>query len=258
MLTSTELKEQLQAAGADVVGVAAADSPLFGEHDDDPARVLPGARSVIAMGVALNPAAVTSGNINLTRYDTMCVYERLDHVYLEAMRLLGQNGARAVAVPPFLPQDMGPEIKGMKGDINHKTAAAIAGLGTIGLNRLLINPRLGPFVRLSTIVTDAVLEPDDLLAEDPCDQCGLCVEACPVEALADDGTLNYRACTPYVLSPGLPGIIATGRKLIGADEQAVKAVLYSPEFWDIWQAAASGTFYNCVECMAACPVGAGA
>ena len=255
MLSAIELKEQVQALGADLVGVAGVDSPLLREYGEEPEKLLPGAQSLVSIGVALNKTAVCSGNINLNRYDTMCVYERLNHIGLETIRIIAREGATAISVPPYLPIDMGGESKGMKGEINHKTVAAIAGLGGIGLSRLLVTPEFGPFVRLGTIVTDASLSADRPLDENPCELCESCRTACPVEAIQEDGTFEYKACVPNLLRSGLPGIIATARKLIGADEKAIKGIIYSPDFWDIWQSAASGSFYSCSECMAACPIG---
>ncbi len=255
MLSTVELKDQVQATGADLVGVAGVDSPLLREHGEEPEKLLPGARSLVSIGVALNKTAVCSGNLLLARHDTMCVYERLNHISLETVRLLARHGARAVSVPPYLPVDMGGETKGMKGEINHKTVAAIAGLGGIGSNLLLITPGFGPFVRLGTIVTDAVLSADEPLAENPCDLCGLCQSACPVKAIKEDGALDYSACASYILRNGLPGVIAIARKVIGADEKAIKGIIYSPDFWEIWQSTVSGSFYGCFECMAACPIG---
>ncbi|MBW1715848.1 MAG: epoxyqueuosine reductase, partial [Deltaproteobacteria bacterium] len=139
--------------------------------------------------------------------------------------------------------------KGMKGEINHKTVAAIAGLGGIGSNLLLITPGFGPFVRLSTIVTDAPLGSDQPLDENPCDNCDLCRTACPVNAIKEDGTFDYRACASYILRNGLPGIIAIAKKLIEADEKAIKEIIYSPDFWEIWQSTVSGSFYGCFECI---------
>jgi len=255
MLSAIELKEQIQAIGADLVGIAGVDSHLLQEHGEEPEKLLPEARSLISIGVALNKTAVCSGNIRLARYDTICVYERINHVCMETIRILASQGARAVSVPPYLPVDMGSEVKGMRGEINHKTIAAIAGLGGIGLSRLLITPEFGPFVRLGTIITDAVLSADQPLTENPCDLCGLCKDACPAKAIQEDGTLDYSACASYVLCNGLPGVIAIARKMIGADEKAIKGVIYSPNFWDIWQSTVSGSFYGCFECIAACPIG---
>jgi epoxyqueuosine reductase len=255
MLSAIEIKEKVQAMGADLVGVAEADSPLFREHGEQPQKLLPSAKSLISIGVALNREAVCSDNLRLNRYDTICVYERINHICLETVRLLGKEGAKAVSVPPYLPVYMGSEWKGMKGEINHKTVAAIAGLGGIGLNRLLVTTEYGPFVRLGTILTDASLNADKTLDENPCDCCEACKNACPAEAIKEDGTLEYMACASYVMPSGLPGVIAATRKLIGADEKAVKGVVYSPDFWDIWQAAVSGAFYSCSECMASCPIG---
>jgi epoxyqueuosine reductase QueG len=255
LLSSTEFKKQIQAMGADLVGVAKADSPLFQKHGEEPGALLPGALSLISIGVTLNRAAVCSGNIRLNRYDSMCVYERLNHISLETIRILAREGARAVSVSPYLPVNMASESKGMKGEINHKTVAAIAGLGGIGLNRLLVTTEFGPFVRLGTIVTDAFLSADQPLDENPCDQCELCRTACPVEAIQEDGTLDYRACVSNALSGGLPGAIAIAKKFIGADEKEIKGAIYSSDFWDIWQSAVSGIFYSCSECMASCPIG---
>lgn len=255
MVSAIDIREHVRARGADLVGIAGVDSPLVREHGEEPDRLLPGARSLISIGVALNKTAVCSGNLLLARYDTLCVYERINHVCMETTRILARHGARAVSVPAYLPVDMGSEVKGMKGEINHKTIAAIAGLGGIGLNRLLITPEFGPFVRLGTIVTDAVLSTDQPLSENPCDLCGLCQNACPTKAIQEDGTLNYRACASYILRNGLPGIIAIARKMIGADEKAIKDIIYSPDFWEIWQSTVSGSFYGCFECISACPIG---
>lgn len=257
MQSAHEIKAQIQALGADLVGVVRADSPPLAEHGEDPVRLLPEARSLISFGVALNRAAVCSGNLRLNRYDSQCVYERLNHIALETVRMLTREGARAVSVPAYLPVDMTGEAKGMRGDLNHKTVAAIAGLGGIGLNRLLVTPRWGPFVRLSTVITDAPLDPDHPVEENPCDACGACVDACPVEAIKTDGTLDLKACTPQVLKSALPGIINSVRNLAGADQKAVKAIVYHPDFWDVWQATVTGIFYSCSECMASCPVGSG-
>ena len=255
MISAFELKEQVKAIGADLVGVAGVDLPILREYGEEPEKLLSGARSLISIGVALNKAAVCSGNIRLARYDTMCVYERINHICMETVRMLTKQGARAISVPAYLPVDMGAESKGMKGEINHKTVAAIAGLGGIGLSLLLITPEFGPFIRLGTIVTDALLSPDQPLAENPCDLCGLCRDACPAKAIQEDGSLDYSACASYILRNGLPGVITIARKMIGADEKAIKGIIYSPDFWDIWQSTVSGSFYCCFECIAACPIG---
>ena len=51
--------------GADLVGVAGAESHLFREHGEEPERLLSGVKSLISIGVALNKEAVCSGNLRL-------------------------------------------------------------------------------------------------------------------------------------------------------------------------------------------------
>jgi epoxyqueuosine reductase len=69
------------------------------------------------------------------------------------------------------------------GGIFLKDAAALAGLGVIGKNNLLITPEFGPRVRLRGIFMEAELEPTGPLDFDPCDGCDMpCHRVCPRDA----------------------------------------------------------------------------
>ncbi len=64
-----------------------------------------------------------------------------------------------------------------------KDAGALAGLGIIGKNNLLITPEFGPRVRLRAIFMEAELEPTGPIVFDPCEGCDMpCHRSCPREA----------------------------------------------------------------------------
>ena len=74
-----------------------------------------------------------------------------------------------------------------EGGIFLKDASALAGIGIIGKNNLLITPIYGPRVRLRAMFLDADLEPDQPLDYHPCSTCSMpCIKACPQHALSDD------------------------------------------------------------------------
>ncbi|OQY17766.1 MAG: hypothetical protein B6I35_14105 [Anaerolineaceae bacterium 4572_32.2] len=80
------------------------------------------------------------------------------------------------------------------GGIFLKDSAALAGLGVIGKNNLLITPELGPRVRLRALFLDADLEPTGPTAFNPCEGCDMpCRRACPQEAFRD-GSYNLPFC----------------------------------------------------------------
>ncbi len=78
--------------------------------------------------------------------------------------------------------------------ISHKHVGRAAGLGWLGRNNLLVNPRLGSQLRLVTVLTDMPLEPDRAL--DPgCGACRACVAACPCGAIKETReAFDHRAC----------------------------------------------------------------
>ena len=66
------------------------------------------------------------------------------------------------------------------GGIFLKDAAALAGLGIIGINNLLITPEFGPCTRLRALFLEKELTPTGPIDFSPCDTCNkACWQACP-------------------------------------------------------------------------------
>jgi epoxyqueuosine reductase len=75
-----------------------------------------------------------------------------------------------------------------------KDSAALAGLGVIGKNNLLVTPEFGTRVRLRGIFMEAELEPTGPLDFDPCNGCDMpCHRACPRGAFRS-GTFERALC----------------------------------------------------------------
>jgi epoxyqueuosine reductase QueG len=83
----------------------------------------------------------------------------------------------------------------------------MAGLGWQGKNLLLVNRRVGPRLRLVTVLTDLELEPDGPTTN-RCGKCIECVKACPAGALkgtpfgdgyaAREDAYDLAACTKFM------------------------------------------------------------
>lgn len=76
-----------------------------------------------------------------------------------------------------------------------KSYARRAGLGWIGRQSLLVNPKLGSMMHLGELVIDAeVDEYDEPMEGVGCGSCRRCVEACPNGAILDNRTIDTRRC----------------------------------------------------------------
>ncbi|MCL2207282.1 MAG: hypothetical protein FWB90_04205 [Fibromonadales bacterium] len=84
--------------------------------------------------------------------------------------------------------------------IAERELAVLAGLGFIGKNRLLINPRFGSGFFIGGILLE--VESGELRVESysklSCGKCRKCIDACPNKALTEDGFLDARRCASYL------------------------------------------------------------
>jgi len=84
------------------------------------------------------------------------------------------------------------------GPILERDLAQRAGLGWIGKNTCLINPRLGSYFLLAEIFLDLELEPDPSFATDQCGTCTRCIEACPTDCILGNRTIDAGRCISYL------------------------------------------------------------
>ena len=107
------------------------------------------------------------------------------------------TGARALAIPYAEPYEFwNTEARQGEGILSLKHAAQSAGLGTLGKNTLLLNPRFSNRLWLGAVLTDLELEPDPVLEHQCLEGCTHCLEACPRGAL-DGTTLTQKRCREH-------------------------------------------------------------
>lgn len=250
-----DIKKMAKSLGADLVGIAPAESKYLKDNRVSIEAALPGCRSLIVIAKRLNDDAISSKNIKISQYDTICTYQSLDLIMHKVAWHLKERGYRAVSIPPNMPIDFSPAKRGMHGEVNHKCAAVAAGLGNIGISRLFLSRDYGPFLRIGSILTDAYLKPDEPLEKQICIKCMKCVKKCPAGAIGEDGSLDLNKCMKISLQYGLPGFVRFWMKMIGMDETDLKTNVGSPVLWELWQNLLIGNFNNCFECINACPIG---
>jgi epoxyqueuosine reductase QueG len=102
----------------------------------------------------------------------------LDRLTLTVADFIEEKGYRALPIPASQVLSRTP----MTAHICHRRVVWQAGLGTRGLNNLLVNEEFGSAVRYATVLTDIPVEPGAPV-DNGCDSCGICIRACPAGAI---------------------------------------------------------------------------
>lgn len=187
----SKLEDEAKAQGMDLMGVADI-TPL---HDALCARggeFLRQFPMAIAMGIRLLDDVVD----NIGSHDSLfaqwvyrrCVVDfstpQLDRASVFLAKFLNKAGYRGYPVGPA------PiEGNGIYWAFPYKLTGYLAGLGWIGKNSLLVNPKFGPRFRLVVVLTDAPLAADSPMPV-RCGTCRDCLDICPPKALATGAVLD--------------------------------------------------------------------
>ncbi len=194
-----DIKEFLVGRGASVAGVAAIERFAAAPVGFHPHDVMAGCRAVVVFGIAL-PRALLRSERRITYLKAMLeALAELDRLSLLAAVEIERHGGEAMPLPSDSPEEYWDETtKTAKGILSMKHAGELAGLGHIGKNTLLNNPRYGNRLMLGAVLTNLELPSDPLSEGFVCPpDCRICLDSCPQKAL-DSITLNQSRCRELI------------------------------------------------------------
>jgi epoxyqueuosine reductase len=127
--------------------------------------------------------------------------------------------ARLEELHRWLEAEVGREIRGKAyvdtGPILERDLARRAGLGWFGKNTNVINPRIGSFFFIGSLLIDLDLAADAPFEADRCGSCTRCLDACPTDAFAAPRVLDATKCISYLTIEAKGAIPAELRENIG-------------------------------------------
>ncbi|MCM8804552.1 MAG: tRNA epoxyqueuosine(34) reductase QueG [Candidatus Omnitrophica bacterium] len=108
------------------------------------------------------------------------------------------------------------------GPILEKYWAKKSGIGFIGKNSLIINPKFGSFIFLCEVIINKEFDEDKEI-ENLCGNCEKCIESCPTGAITKEGIIDVTKCISYLtiekkeLTEEERKIIKKGNKIFGCE-----------------------------------------
>ena len=207
-----DLEEMSMRLGADIFGVASADSLHDAPSGHRPRDVLPNAKSVVVLGMKMLDAQTdilptdgdhftVSPRQDMFRGHSTFISQELDRIGYAMARFLEKKGYKAYHQ---MASTGGTDQRYLVGLLSLKHMAVQAGLGVFGRNSLLMTPQYGPRVRLTALVTDAEMRPDTPINKNFCEDCeNPCISMCPADAIEKPShdspyEINKFACRQYL------------------------------------------------------------
>ena len=195
IITNKDVKQTAFNLGAELCGIASADSFNEAPHGFHPADIFPECKSVIVTAKKM-PEGTFTGNskIPYTTANDILLAEVNKISVLVSIELERLYDIRCIPVPGEPYEYWDAENMTGKGILSMKHSGRLAGLGTIGKNSLLTNKRYGNRIVLGAVLTDKVIQADSIDNAPGCvDGCNLCERRCPVNAIRN-GSVNQKLC----------------------------------------------------------------
>lgn len=175
MNLSKKIRDELLKNGATLVA--------FGDLRGIPYENRQGLDYGISIALALNPEVINNINEGVT-HEYHNEYNRannkLDQLAILAAEILKKHGYQAI------PQTVSKVVidrTDHRTQLPHKTVATRSGLGWIGKCALLVTKEFGSAVRLTSVITNAVLDVGQPIDGSKCGNCDRCVVNCPAKVV---------------------------------------------------------------------------
>ncbi|MCE9662619.1 tRNA epoxyqueuosine(34) reductase QueG [Halomonas sp. M5N1S17] len=185
-----------------------------------PEELIPGTIRVVSVRLDYLPADVESAKVlgqpdtaYVSRYAVGRDYHKLMRKRLTTLAKWIEEKAGPYGYRAFV--DSAPVME--------RALARKAGLGWVGKNAMLLNPRAGSLFFLGELYVDLPLPVDPPFESEHCGSCSACRTACPTGAIVEDKVVDARACISY-LTIELFGAIpehyreAMGNRVFGCDD----------------------------------------
>src|SRR3954453_9034005 len=250
------LKQLVLDAGADDVGFVEIGRPALDDQRADILQAFPRTRTLISFAVRMNREAIRTPARSVANTEFHNSGDEVNDVARRVVRILEDRGIRAMNPAMGFPMEM-DRFPGKVWVVSHKPVAVAAGLGMMGVHRNVIHPKFGNFILLGTILLDAeVSESGPPIDYNPCLECRLCVAACPVGAISNEGDFNFSACYTHNYREFMGGFTDWVEQV--ADSKSARdyrSRVSDAESASMWQSLSFGANYKSAYCLAVCPAG---
>ncbi|WP_416829161.1 tRNA epoxyqueuosine(34) reductase QueG [Ectobacillus polymachus] len=164
------------------------------EKRTEPEKLLPGARSIIAIGLAYPSKLANAPRSKKGAYRGIFCRASWGQDYHSILR------KRLEQLEVFLRERVpDAQIVSMvdTGELSDRAVAERAGIGWSGKNCAILSSTFGTYLYLAEMITNIPFS-SDTKAENECGSCNKCVEACPTGALVQGGQLNSQRCISFL------------------------------------------------------------
>jgi len=258
LLEAAWLKQLVLEAGADDVGFVEINNPELNNQRETITNAFPRTKTLISFVVRMNREAIKTPARSIANLEFHHTGDQVNEIGRRVVRSLENKSIRALNPTMAFPMEMSEFPDGQQPWIvSHKPVAVAAGLGRMGLHRLIIHPIFGNFILLGTILVDAeVTLYSQPISYNPCLDCKLCVAACPVGAISPTGDLNFSACYTHNYREFMGGFTDWVETVVDSrNAKDYRNKVTDSESASLWQSLAFGANYKAAYCMSVCPAG---
>jgi epoxyqueuosine reductase len=192
------------------------------ERRSNPLLILPECKSILLLAIPYcNPRFSVSSTQNepgIVRSQSIALHGQVA-AYAWGEDYHDVLERKLIALVTFIEKQAGQKVAHRyytdTGPVLERDLAQRAGLGWIGKNTCLINPKYGSYIFLAELLLDLEIESDPPFASDHCGTCTRCIDVCPTQCILPDRTLDANRCISYLTIENKGDIPEALRPFIG-------------------------------------------